>query len=88
MLSTRLVSFVAPQAGQPAIQQTGLSALPRQPGRRQLLDAPSGPRRLRRQTEIGFGHNPVGVGFHWRIVTQGSSFLATLGFGTESRWDS
>jgi len=43
---------------------------------------------LLRQSEIGFRHNPVGVGFHGRTVTQGSSFLATLGFGTESRWDS
>jgi len=43
---------------------------------------------LPRQSEIGFRRNPVGVGFHWRTVTQGSSFLATLGFGTESRWDS
>jgi len=41
MLSTRLVPFVAPQAGQPAQQQTGLSALPRQPGHRQPLDAPT-----------------------------------------------
>jgi hypothetical protein len=24
----------------------------------------------------------------WRTMTQGSSFLATLGFETESRWDS
>jgi len=39
MLSTRLVPFVAPQAGQPAQQQTGLSALARQPGHRQPLDA-------------------------------------------------
>jgi len=39
MLSTRLVPFVAPQAGQPAKQQTGLSALPRQPGHRQPLVA-------------------------------------------------
>ncbi|MBM3823608.1 MAG: hypothetical protein FJ404_12100 [Verrucomicrobia bacterium] len=34
MISTRLVSCVASQAGQPAKQQTGLSALPRQPGHR------------------------------------------------------
>ncbi|MBM3823765.1 MAG: hypothetical protein FJ404_12910 [Verrucomicrobia bacterium] len=40
MLSTCLVPFVAPQAGQPAPQQTGLSALPRQPGHRKPLDAP------------------------------------------------
>src|SRR5438034_11702579 len=40
----------------------------------------------RRQTN-GFGHNPVGVGFHLRTVTQGSSFLATLGWRTQSLWD-
>jgi len=40
LLSTRLVPFAAPQAGQPAKQQTGLSALPRQPGYGKPLDAP------------------------------------------------
>ena len=33
------------------------------------------------------GRNRVAVEIHWTL-TQGSSFLATLGFGTESRWDS
>jgi hypothetical protein len=32
--------------------------------------------------------NPVGVGFFLFHFTQGSSFLATLGFAPESRWDS
>src|SRR5436190_1228836 len=32
--------------------------------------------------------NRVAVGEVWRTVTHGSFFLATLGFGTESRWDS
>ena len=32
------------------------------------------------------GHNPVGVGDILRMLTQGSSFLATLGFGTQPRW--
>jgi len=36
----------------------------------------------------GRGRNPVGVGCGiWR-VTQGSGVAATLGYGTESRWDS
>ena len=34
------------------------------------------------------GRNRVAVGNILRMLTQGSSFLATLGFGTESRWDS
>src|SRR5947207_568335 len=34
------------------------------------------------------GRNRVAVGDVSRTVTQGSSSLATLGFGTESRWDS
>ena len=34
------------------------------------------------------GRNPVGVGSCFDSVTQGSSCLATLGFGPESRWDS
>ena len=34
------------------------------------------------------GHNPVGVENIFGSVTQGSSFLATLGFAPESRWDS
>jgi hypothetical protein len=33
-------------------------------------------------------HNPVGVDDEFDSSTQGSSCLATLGFGTESRWDS
>ena len=33
-------------------------------------------------------HNPVGVAEFFSGRTQGSSFLATLGFGAESRWDS
>ena len=34
------------------------------------------------------GHNPVGDGDFIPTFSQGSSFLATLSFGTESRWDS
>ena len=33
-------------------------------------------------------HNPVGVEANFVAVSQGSSCLATLGFGLESRWDS
>ena len=33
-------------------------------------------------------YNPVGVGNSVVTVSQGSSCLATLGFGPESRWDS
>jgi len=36
----------------------------------------------------GGGQNPFRVRGFSRTVSQGSSFLATLGFGTESRWDS
>src|SRR5882672_6650635 len=32
-------------------------------------------------------HNPVGVGDASRMRTRGSSFLATLGWRTQSRWD-
>jgi len=33
------------------------------------------------------GRNTVGIGDGWRTVTQGSSFLATLGFGRpQPRW--
>ncbi len=32
-------------------------------------------------------HNPVGVEIQLAAVTQGSSFLATLGCRTQSRWD-
>jgi len=34
------------------------------------------------------GRNPVGVGSARPAFSQGSSFLATLGFGAESLWDS
>src|SRR5439155_26136244 len=34
------------------------------------------------------GRNPVGVDAMFRAISQGSSFLATLGFGSESLWDS
>jgi hypothetical protein len=34
------------------------------------------------------GHNPVGVGGDSSPCSQGSSFLATLGFGLEPRWGS
>jgi hypothetical protein len=34
------------------------------------------------------GRNRVAVDDAGGTMTQGSSFLATLGFGTESRWDS
>src|SRR6266511_2244118 len=40
----------------------------------------------RHQTN-GFGHNRVAVGFHLGTHTQGSSFLATLGWRTQSLWD-
>ena len=33
------------------------------------------------------GHNPVGVETHFDTVSQGSSFLATLGWRTQSLWD-
>src|SRR5260370_28496159 len=33
-------------------------------------------------------HNPFRVGTRLRGISQGSSFLATLGFGSESLWDS
>jgi hypothetical protein len=33
-------------------------------------------------------HNPDGVAGVWRWFSQGSSFLATLGFAAESLWDS
>ena len=36
----------------------------------------------------GDGQNPFRVREFSCSVSQGSSFLATLGFGTESRWDS
>ena len=36
----------------------------------------------------GFGRNRVAVGNVLRRLTQGSSCRATLGLGTESRWDS
>ena len=37
---------------------------------------------------VATGHNPVGVATCFDPVSQGSSFLATLGFEPESRWDS
>jgi len=37
-------------------------------------------------TELGC--NRVAVGNYLRTMTQGSACRATLGFGTESRWDS
>jgi hypothetical protein len=36
----------------------------------------------------GLRHNPFGVDWFLGGVTQGSSFLATLGFERESLWDS
>jgi hypothetical protein len=33
-------------------------------------------------------HNPFRVGTRLGTISQGSSFLATLGFGPESLWDS
>src|SRR5688572_13821641 len=36
----------------------------------------------------GNSRNRVAVGNYLRMLTQGSSCLATLGFGTKSRWDS
>jgi len=41
-----------------------------------------------RQIHRACGRNPAGVGAFCGTVSQGSSFLATLGFGLESRWDS
>ena len=41
-----------------------------------------------RDGRTGDGRNRVAVGNFLRTMTQGSSCLATLGFGTESRWDS
>jgi hypothetical protein len=37
--------------------------------------------------EAWVGHNPVGVETPFDMVTQGSSFLATLGWRKESLWD-
>ena len=36
----------------------------------------------------GICHNPVGVGDDYIPFTQGSSYVATLGYLPESRWDS
>jgi hypothetical protein len=36
---------------------------------------------------VATGHNPVGVENLFRSSTQGSSFLATLGWKMQSRWD-
>ena len=36
---------------------------------------------------IDLGHNPVGVAKSLMAFSEGSSFLATLGFGAQSRWD-
>ena len=41
-----------------------------------------------RQTGHARGRNPFRVGEVWFTVSQGSSCLATLGWMTESRWDS
>ena len=51
---------------------------------RNASSTPTGLRLARRND----GRNPVGVETHSRRVSQGSSCLATLGFETESRWDS
>ncbi len=46
-------------------------------------------RQIRRDAEqMVFGRNRVAVGNVGGPLTQGSACLATLGFGTESRWDS
>ena len=41
-----------------------------------------------RQAGRARGRNPFRVGEVWFTVSQGSSCLATLGWRTESRWDS
>ena len=38
--------------------------------------------------DVRQGRNPVGVVIFSRRLTQGGSFLATLGFEAESLWDS
>jgi len=38
--------------------------------------------------DVTTGHNPVGVAACFNLVSQGGSFLATLGFEPESLWDS
>ena len=40
------------------------------------------------QAGRGNGRNPLRVADVWFTISQGSSFLATLGFGAESLWDS
>ena len=40
------------------------------------------------ETDGARGCNPFRVGDVWLTVSQGSSCLATLGWRTESRWDS
>src|SRR5262245_30006 len=45
------------------------------------------PKRVVASSKCGGCHNPVGVEI-LVMRSQGSSFLATLGFGPESRWDS
>src|SRR5437879_986064 len=47
------------------------------------LPTPTGLRPVRRAR----GHNPVGVVDFFLACTQGSSFLATLGWRTQSLWD-
>jgi hypothetical protein len=42
---------------------------------------------MTRDFEAGIGHNPLGVGKYFNILTQGSSFLATMGWRTQSLWD-
>ncbi len=50
----------------------------------QHVTTPTGLRPLRQLAR----HNPVGVGASMDCVSQGSSFLATLGWRPKSRWDS
>ena len=43
--------------------------------------------KMNREVETEVGLNPVGVEIHFDAVSQGSSFLATLGWKTQSLWD-
>ena len=51
------------------------------------ISNPNGVAALRRRFVSDHCRNPVGVGDFYSTPTQGSSFLATLGFETESLWD-
>src|SRR6266576_1376029 len=55
---------------------------------KQIINRNAGVSNVPRDGVNGKGRNRVAVGDVWWTMTQGSSCLATLGFGTESRWDS